>query len=47
MKSTSKADLAEVSALLDKLLASAVTCVVGSREHIEANKDKFDNIIEI
>ncbi len=47
MKSTDKDSLAKVSSLLDKVFENAVTCVVGSREHIEANKDSFDNIIEI
>ena len=47
MKSTDKEALAKVAELLTEVFANAVTCVVGSREHIEANKDKFDNIIEI
>lgn len=47
MKNTSKDDLKIISALIDKVLSDAVYCVVGSREHIEENKDKFDSIIEI
>lgn len=47
MKSTDKDSLARVSSLLDKVFENAVICVVGSREHIEANKESFDSIIEI
>lgn len=47
MKSTDKETLRKVSELLAGVLSSAVTCVVGSREHVEANKDSFDRIIEI
>ncbi len=47
MKTTGKAELSEISALLEKLLSDPTVCVVGSREHIEANRDKFDNVIEI
>ena len=47
MKSTDKETLARVADLLTKTFDNAVTCVVGSREHIEANSHAFDNIIEI
>lgn len=47
MKSTDKETLMKVAELLTSALSNAVTCVVGSREHIEANKDSFDSIIEI
>ena len=47
MKSTNKETLARVADLLTKTFDNAVTCVVGSREHIEANSHAFDNIIEI
>ena len=47
MKSTDKAALAKVAELLTKVFENAVTCVVGSREHIEASRDSFDHIIEI
>jgi hypothetical protein len=47
MKSANADDLKKVSALLAKVFDSSVSCVVGSREHIEASKDSFDHIIEI
>lgn len=47
MKSTDKEALAKVAELLTKVFENAVTCVVGSREHIEASRDSFDHIIEI
>ena len=47
MKSTDKEVLEKVSALLTSTFNNAITCVVGSREHIESNKDSFDSIIEI
>ena len=47
MKSTDKETLRKVSELLTGVFSGAVTCVVGSREHVEANKDSFDRIIEI
>ena len=47
MKSASADDLKRVSDLLAKVFDGAVSCVVGSREHIEASKDSFDHIIEI
>ena len=47
MKNTSKEDLKRIAAIIDEVFADPVCCVVGSREHIEASKDQFDNIIEI
>ena len=47
MKSTDSEALAKVSLLLGKVFENAVSCVVGSREHIEASRESFDNIIEI
>ena len=47
MKRASGMDMGVVAELLYRVFNNAVTCVVGSREHIEQNKDAFDNIIEI
>ena len=47
MKNTSKKDLKKIASIIDKVFADPICCVVGSREHIETNKDQFDNIIEI
>ena len=47
MKNTNSEALKKIASLISKVLLDAVVCVVGSREHIEADKDKFDNIIEI
>ena len=47
MKAADKETLTKVADLLTKTFDNAVTCVVGSREHIEASRNTFDNIIEI
>jgi Zn-dependent M16 (insulinase) family peptidase len=47
MKSTDRAALTKVAEILDSAFLSPVSCVVGSREHIEASRDSFDSIIEI
>lgn len=47
MKSCDREALKRVAKLLDDAFKNPVISVVGSREHIEANKEMFDNIIEI
>lgn len=47
MKSADKDAIRRAGELVDRLVSDAVICVVGSREQIEGNKDKFDSIIEI
>ena len=47
MKSTDRASLKKVASVLESAFASPKISVVGSREHIEASKDMFDQIIEI
>ncbi len=47
MKSTDRASLKKVASVLERAFSSPKISVVGSREHIEANKDMFDQIIEI
>lgn len=47
MKSCDREALKKVAKLLDEAFKTPVISVVGSREHIEANRHLFDNIIEI